>query len=651
MKPFLITAIFLISFYSLAQSVPREIDSLMQVAKTANDSVKLRIYNKVSFYYIFNNPSKAKELLLKGITLSQKNKNFFSEAELTNTYGIYFDVSGKSDSAKYFFEKAYTLSKDHQHSIIEVMVINNLGMFHWNKGQYQEALDYFFQSLAMDEKMSGSNKTDTYLNNIGLIYQEMGLYDKALEYHNKALTIRRELKKISDIPVSLNNLAISLTEKRNYQEAEATLNECLQLAKQANEKGVYCSCLNSLSNIYISTQRIKEAIPILEESIEIREKFNIDRRANLSSIANLIEAYNEIGTPKKALPYIEAGIKFLDEFPDLKIAAVDFYANTTNTYFQLNEVDKGTAYFKLTLKSKDSIFSLQNAENLATLETQYETEKTAHDLAKTRASLAEKELEVERKNGLLYGSVGLAIILGLIGYLFYKQQRLKNRQLTREAELKTALTKIETQNKLQEQRLRISRDLHDNIGSQLTFVTSSIDNLKYGLGDKNSNVSEKLGNISEFTTQTIYELRDTIWAMNKEEISLEDLQARISNFIEKAGSANGQMRFSFEIASTISNELLLPSIVGMNIYRIIQEGVNNALKYAVAKTIIVRISEKNNQYQLSIIDDGKGFDITKVELGNGLNNIKKRTKDIGGEVTIGSKPTEGTTITVTFPKG
>ena len=69
--------------------------------------------------------------------------------------------------------------------------------------------------------------------------------------------------------------------------------------------------------------------------------------------------------------------------------------------------------------------------------------------------------------------------------MFYNQQKLKNRQLQKENELKDALIKIETQNRLQEQRLRISRDLHDNIGAQLTFIISSIDYLKYGFEIKN----------------------------------------------------------------------------------------------------------------------------------------------------------------------
>src|SRR5690554_5235476 len=182
-----------------SQGSQKKIDSLMQVAESSNDSIKLRLYNKISFYYIFNDPERAKQLLLKGIEQAEIKKVPFSEAELVNTYGIYYDVSGKSDSAEYYFEKALGISEVHNYKIITVMVINNPGMFHWNKGNYQEALDYFFQALEMNKKNTIDSGDGAYFNNIGLIYQEMGQMDKALEFHEKALAVRQKYNDSGEI--------------------------------------------------------------------------------------------------------------------------------------------------------------------------------------------------------------------------------------------------------------------------------------------------------------------------------------------------------------------------------------------------------------------------------------------------------------------
>ena len=238
----------------------------------------------------------------------------------------------------------------------------------------------------------------------------------------------------------------------------------------------------------------------------------------------------------------------------------------------------------------------------------------------------------------------MAIVLSIFGYLLYKQQKLKNNQLQKESELKEALVKIETQNKLQEQRLRISRDLHDNIGAQLTFIISTIENLQLGFKITNKKLVDKLANISEFTKETIYELRDTIWAMNRNEITFEDLQSRISNYIEKVHVSDEKIDFSFQVDKNVNLSKTFTSVEGMNIYRIIQESINNSLKYAEAKSIQVVIKNEGDKLLITIADDGKGFDMEKVEYGNGINNMKKRTEDIKATFNISSEIGNGTVI-------
>ena len=86
----------------------------------------------------------------------------------------------------------------------------------------------------------------------------------------------------------------------------------------------------------------------------------------------------------------------------------------------------------------------------------------------------------------------------------------------------------------------------------------------------------------------------------------------------------------------------------MNIYRIIQEAVNNALKYAKPTAIRVNLSKEGERYLLLIEDNGLGFDEKAIELGNGLNNIKKRARDINGKAEIQSQMGKGTRVAVEF---
>src|SRR5690606_29161309 len=146
-----------------------------------------------------------------------------------------------------------------------------------------------------------------------------------------------------------------------------------------------------------------------------------------------------------------------------------------------------------------------------------------------------------------------------------------------------------TQNRLQEQRLRISRDLHDNIGAQLAFIISSIDNLKYGFKITDQKLNDKLTSISDFTTETIYELRDTLWAMNKTEITFEDLQCRLSNYIDKAHVFEVKINFTFQVDKDVDIKRKFNSMEGVNIHRVIQEAIHNSIKHSNSKTIKVKV--------------------------------------------------------------
>ena len=187
--------------------------------------------------------------------------------------------------------------------------------------------------------------------------------------------------------------------------------------------------------------------------------------------------------------------------------------------------------------------------------------------------------------------------------------------------------------------------MHDNIGAQVTFIISSVETAKFAPEIENTKLGNKLTKISDFTKDTIVELRDTIWAMNSNEISFEDLQIRISNFIEKASSASEDIAFDFNIDKNL-NTIKLTSIIGMNIYRTIQEAINNALKYAKADKIDVNISKINDKINIEITDNGIGFDKETIVMGNGLQNMQKRIEEINGTFNIETE--NGTKILMVF---
>ncbi len=648
MYKLLLVTLLLLPTVLFSQNQEREIDSLLKVAEKSNDSIWYETHREISFYYIFNNPKKSDSLIKLGLSKAKAQENELWETRFEYTYGVLMDVTAQLDSARYYFKRSLERSKRNNFEDIVVKANNGLGMNHWNRREYEEALSYFFEALDGNKKVGSEQEGAKYLNNIGLIYQEMNIIPKALNYHEQALTIRKKYKLNRDIPSSLNNLAICHRMNGEIEKAKSYALDAIAIAEKENVQPIRMDALGTLSNIYADNNEVDKVIPILEEVINYNDSNNLVSASTLGPMSNLINAYNTINRADKALSYVQKINALMKDFPQFATIFEEYYFNSAQTYFMLGDLPKGEEMISRGLRIKDSVFSVENAQSMAALDTKFQLSEQKRNLAETRANLAESKLKIRRRNMAIFGGFGLLLLTGLIGYLVYSKQRLKNRQLQKESELRSALALIETQNKLQQQRLRISRDLHDNIGAQLTFVTSSVENLKYGLKDKDKTTVAKLSNIRDFTTQTIYELRDTIWAMNKQEITFEDLQTRIANFIEKAGAARDEIDFNFQNLVQISNEKKFSSIQGMNLYRIIQESVNNALKYADASNITIRLQQQNEQYCLSISDNGKGFDLDEIEQGHGLNNIRKRARDLDGEVQITSAEGQGTLVELIF---
>ncbi len=146
------------------------------------------------------------------------------------------------------------------------------------------------------------------------------------------------------------------------------------------------------------------------------------------------------------------------------------------------------------------------------------------------------------------------------------------------------------------------------------------------------------------------ELRDTIWAMNSTQIKFDDLRARIFNFLEKARETGNELNTSFGIDEPLK-ELELTATAGINIYRTIQEAVNNAVKHSGACNISIGI--KNTQsgtIEITVFDDGKGFDHNEVKNGNGLHNMAKRMEDIGAKFSLETENSKGTKISLLITK-
>jgi signal transduction histidine kinase len=207
---------------------------------------------------------------------------------------------------------------------------------------------------------------------------------------------------------------------------------------------------------------------------------------------------------------------------------------------------------------------------------------------------------------------------------------------------------LAAKSQLQLERERISRDLHDNLGAQLSHIVRSTDWLSTHKNEdpsvENTRENMLLEGINQSAKQSMTTLRDSIWTLNKEHITVVDFSERLKKFAQYQIKSTPDIELNFKEKIEKNNELSPEQ--SLQIYRILQEALNNALKYSRATKIEIVVQSTENQLiTCEIKDNGIGFDVVAAQnKGNGLENMTRRAEGLGAQFMIDSNGEKGTVV-------
>lgn len=193
-----------------------------------------------------------------------------------------------------------------------------------------------------------------------------------------------------------------------------------------------------------------------------------------------------------------------------------------------------------------------------------------------------------------------------------------------------------------DERNRIAKDMHDELGSGLTKIAILTEVIK----KDPLNAEKNIDKISETSRQLVDNLDEMVWSLNPKNDSLDKLMGYLAEYVNQ-----------FLEATTIKPIIILPVIITpiyvseerrRNIFMVLKEFLNNTVKYSTAKSFTLQMIQFNTTFTLVLKDDGKGFDINKVsKMGNGLKNMQQRINNVGGKANLESNNT-GTSLEMHF---
>jgi signal transduction histidine kinase len=223
-------------------------------------------------------------------------------------------------------------------------------------------------------------------------------------------------------------------------------------------------------------------------------------------------------------------------------------------------------------------------------------------------------------------SIGLILSIGFIVQYINRKKQAK------------LLQKIALQKELENERQRISRDLHDNMGAYTSALIANVQHLKLTAGN-----SIDVENMQSNAEQILASLRETIWVLNNKEVTLQEFSDGFKNYCFKI--LKNFEDISFNAVENIEKNTMLTAATAIHLNKILQEAVQNIIKHANATQLHYTITS-TNKIEITIHDNGKGFDQSIVKKGNGLENMQWRAKEVGIEIKIQSIINNGTTITI-----
>ena len=606
-----------------------------------NDSLtRANLFKVANRYFNMNNM----ELYRKtSRIISEKSKASNDTLNLAKAYvylGDFFTYTSIKDSALFYYTKSEKLFRKVNSKVNLGGVFINIAVLKSLEKDYAGSELSAIQALNALRGTNDFEKSYDAYNILGSISVELKDYEKAIEYHEKALELVRKNDLNNEYHLSetsLNNLGNVYQNQDRQELAIEKFEEALRNKNLLRDKPIlYAALIGNLGYSKFKMGDYSQLPELFYQSLKIRDSLG-QKSASIYSKLHLSEYYakqRDTATAKKFAKEALTNAREILNFSDVLVSLK-----------QLGAVDPKNAsqYSAEYIKLNDS---LQGAERKS-------KDKFARIEFETDEYIIKNDRLAEQNRNMIF-LFGFLIMTGVLLFVI-RSQRAKTQQLLLKEGQQKANEEIynlmlHQQSKIEESRvnekIRIAQELHDGILGRLFGARLNLDILNKR-DDENAIASR-----TEFLNELKHieqDIREISHDLNREKNAVNNNFVEIVNNLIEQQESLSEAKTVFEMDSQIEWDKI-ENTTKINIYRILQESLQNINKYAKASEVKIGIRNTSKNLVLEVADDGIGFYVEKKNKGIGLQNMLSRAFASNGNLDIKSTPGKGTNIIFTVPK-
>ena len=618
-------------------------DSLVNlIQRSSEDSVRIQLYQKLAWELKYSEPNKSHAYLDTALTIANRDASTKILADVLYYKAIIFYLTDDYENAILNSNEALShyLSINQEYGMASIY--NLLGLINNRIGDYETAITNYHQSLKLAEKGDNLYAISNPYHNIALIYKDLEDYKQSLEYAQKALELRMPIGDSTYIGQSFQTIGALYYHLTDYEKAESYLQKALTISESANDINSLAITYLNLGLLYRDQGKLEESEQLFYQSIDLCESLEAHEDL-VNSLVNLSGVYLLNGNFEKAENSARQARKIAIEYnllPSLKEAmevltdALEARKNYKEAFYDSREL----------LDVSDSLLNSEKSQQITNLEIKYQVSQKEQQINLQQAQISEQQAK-NQLNQLIIAGLTLFLVLAIIILILLRSRSRKKEQLLlQEGELKLKEAEVEFSIRSQErERARFAKDLHDGFGQMISILNLNLKSLENADADRH----EIFENSSEVLDEMYKELKGICFDLMPQTLIHYGLPAAIREFADRINKS-GQIMVETDF---FGMENRLTDVQEISLYRIIQEWVNNVLKYGQANHVTVQLTKEESALSLLIEDDGPGFDAKLLESGkgNGWRNIRSRVNLIKGELSLDTIPgRQGNTLIVDY---